>query len=149
MYAGTGASSGGDELGVLVDVDVVLVAIVVLPAFLRPAGITVFLRQFGRGLAPVDRHRIGLDEGVVLASVALDRHRDKGGVNDLAALEFDSSRRQCLIRSFEQGISQLVLFERFTKCPHGAGIGYVACQFKTEETHERQAVANLVLQALV
>ena len=41
-----------------------------------------------------------------------------------------------------------MLFERFTECPHGAGIGDVACQFKTEETHERQAVADLVLQAL-
>jgi len=52
MYAGGG--TGGGELGVLVDVDVVLVAIIALPAFLRPAGITVFLRQLGRGLAPVD-----------------------------------------------------------------------------------------------
>jgi len=42
-----------------------------------------------------------------------------------------------------------VLFERFTERPHGAGIGYVACQLKTEETHEKQAVADLVLQALV
>ena len=71
MYAG-GGTGGGDEIGILVDVDVVLVAIVVLSAFLRPAGITVLLRQFGRGFAPVDGDSIGLDDGVGLASVALD-----------------------------------------------------------------------------
>lgn len=43
-----------DELGILVDVDVVLVAIVVLIAFLRPACLRVFLRPFGRSLAPVN-----------------------------------------------------------------------------------------------
>ena len=74
MYVGGGTNSGGDELGVLVDVDVVFVTIVLLPTFLRPARITVFLRQFGRGLAPVDGDSIGLDDGVDLASVALDRH---------------------------------------------------------------------------
>ena len=90
MVAGGGSGGDGDELGVLVDVDRVLVAIVALPAFLRPAGIKVFLRQFGRGLAPHDGDSIGLDDGVGLASVALDRHGDKGGINDLTALEFDS-----------------------------------------------------------
>ena len=44
MYVGGGTNSCGDELGALVDVDVVFVTIVLLPAFLRPACITVFLR---------------------------------------------------------------------------------------------------------
>ena len=101
MVAGGGSGGGVDELGVLVDVDGVLVAIVALPAFLRPADITVFLRPFGRGLAPPVGDSIGLDDGVGLASVELDRHGDESGINDLTALEFDPWRSQRLIQSFE------------------------------------------------
>src|SRR5660397_234116 len=99
VYAGVGTRAGSDELGVFVDVDVVIVTIMVLPAFLRLAGITVFLRHFVRGLATIDRYRVFLDNGVVLASIALDGHRNKGGINNLTALEFDPHRSQRLVQS--------------------------------------------------
>ncbi|MBU4498958.1 MAG: hypothetical protein Q8M84_09475 [Thiobacillus sp.] len=46
---------------------------ILLPALLRPARDDVFLRQQGRGLAPLDGDGIGLDEGIVLVTVALDQ----------------------------------------------------------------------------
>jgi len=63
----------GDELGVLVDVDVVFVTIVLLPTFLRQRASQSFCAVWP-GSCPVDGDSIGLDDGVDLASVALDRH---------------------------------------------------------------------------
>jgi len=48
-------------------------AFILLPALLRPARDDVFLRQQGRGLALLDGDGIGLDEGIVLVTVALDQ----------------------------------------------------------------------------
>ena len=108
------------------DVDVVLEAKVVLPAFLCPACIDVLLRQFGRALAPVNGYSILLDDGVVFAAVALDRHGNESGVDDLSALEFNTEVSQRLTQAIKQGFGQLVCLEGFSKCPDGAGIGYVA-----------------------
>ncbi|MDO9007977.1 MAG: hypothetical protein Q7U80_07125 [Thiobacillus sp.] len=46
---------------------------ILLPALLRHARDDVFLRQQGRGLASFDGDGIGLDEGIVLVTVALDQ----------------------------------------------------------------------------
>ena len=89
MHVGRSAGRGRDELGVLVEVEVVLVAVVVLSALLRPASIDIFLCPLGRDLAPVDGCRVGLDDGIGLAPVALNGDRRKGGIDDLAAFEFD------------------------------------------------------------
>lgn len=59
MHIGGRTGLRRNELGIPVDVDMVLVAVVVLPTFLCPAGINVFLRQLGRGLAPFNRYRVG------------------------------------------------------------------------------------------
>ncbi len=138
-----------DEFGVAVDVDVALVAVVALSTFLRPAGVDVLLRELGRCLAPVDGDGVLFDEGVVFAPVALDRHGNKGGVDDLSALEFDAQIGQRLIETLEQGVNQIVGLERFAERPDGAGVGHVAREFETEEAHEGEPVGDLVLQAFV
>ncbi|CAH1213152.1 hypothetical protein NTGBS_970015 [Candidatus Nitrotoga sp. BS] len=66
MVAGGGSGGDGDELGVLVDDYGVLVAIVALPAFLRPAGITVFLHPFDRVLI----HPMGIASALMMALVS-------------------------------------------------------------------------------
>ena len=60
--------------------------IVVLPAFLCPARVDIFLRQFGRGSPPLDGHGVSFDGGVALGAVALDGDGNKGGVDDLSAV---------------------------------------------------------------
>ena len=121
----------------------------VLPAFLRPARIDVFLRQLCRGLAPLDGDGIELDEDIVLASVALNRYGDKGGVDDLPAFEFDAKVGQRLVQAFKQRIGELVFLERFAERPYGAGIGYVSGKAKPQKAHEGEPVADLVLQPFV
>lgn len=88
--AGISASLLGYELGVFVDVDVVFVAVVLLPILLCPARIGVFLRQLGFLGSPFDRHRSFFDESVFFSRVSLYRHGDKGGINDLPTFELDS-----------------------------------------------------------
>ncbi|MEQ1590872.1 MAG: hypothetical protein ABL892_00635 [Thiobacillaceae bacterium] len=122
MYAGIGAGLRGNKLGGLADVDVALVAVVVLPAFFRPEGINVFIVPAWQRSSPNRWGRDGFDDLVVLAFVALDGHGNKGCINDLATFEFAPQRGQHLIETLEQLIDQLVFFERLTEGSHGAGI---------------------------
>ena len=103
-HAGIRACVAGNEFGVFVDVDVVLIAVVVLPALLCPACVCVFVRQF-IGLigilAPLNRYSTCFDECVALAPIALDGYRHKGGVYDLTAFELDAllAGRSSAVRS--------------------------------------------------
>jgi len=92
---------------------------------------------------------IRFDDHVVLASVALNRYGDKGGVDDLSAFEFDTEVGQRLIEILEQGFNQAVFLDGFAECPRGVRIGYVARQLKPEEAHEGEPVADLVLQPFI
>lgn len=100
-------------------------------------------------LSPLYGHRPSLDEGVVVPAIGLDQHRDKDGINDLASFEFNAHLGKYLVLAIKQDLGELVLFEGFTKGPHGTRIGDVACQFNSQKSHERQAVCDLVLQPLV
>ena len=50
----------------------------------------------GYCLAPLQRHSVGFDESAVPATITPDRHRNKGGINDLATFEFDTQVNQHL-----------------------------------------------------
>ena len=66
MHAGISAGVAGNELGGLVDVDVVFVAVVVLPAFFGPPCVCVLVGQFVglvNVLAPLNGQRTGFNEG--------------------------------------------------------------------------------------
>lgn len=47
----------------------------------------------------------------------------------------------------EQGVHHIVGLEGFAERPDGTGIGHVAREFKTEETHEGKLIGDLELQA--
>jgi hypothetical protein len=126
MYVGGGAGRSSDELGVTVDVDVVLEAKVVLPAFLCPACIDVLLRQFA-GLLP---QSMGTASCLMMALSSRPLRWIGTGTKVASmicpALEFNTEVSQRLTQAIKQGFGQLVCLEGFSKCPDGAGIGYVA-----------------------
>ena len=115
----------GDDFGVAVNVDMVLVAVVILPSFLRPTCVDIFLCSLGWGLAPVNWHGVLFDNGIVFASVALNWHRDEGGIDDLSAFEFNAQIGQCLVDALEQGDNKMVGLEQFAERPDGAGIRHI------------------------
>ncbi len=80
MHVRRGDREGANELVLGIDVDVVLVAEESLAVLPRPTRLDILLLALG--LAPVLRDLALFDAAILLAAVALDRHRDDGSIND-------------------------------------------------------------------
>src|SRR5262245_35064385 len=91
-----------DELVLGIRIRVVLVAEKALVAFLRPARVTVLLTQLGRLLLPFRWRLAGLDGFILVAAVALFRHRHDRGINDLPATRHIALRGQMLVEAVKQ-----------------------------------------------
>ena len=105
MYAGIGGVVLLDELCLLVSLDVVLVAIVVLTALLRPAGIYILVAALVRlalllllGVAllclPKATAVAILDLLVLIMGVVLAGSFHKSGIDNLALVERQAERVQ-------------------------------------------------------
>ena len=73
-----------DQFVLVVDADVVFVAVVVLTILLRPPRLNILLPQLGRILFPILRCLTFLDLGVLFPAVALAGRGYQAGINDLA-----------------------------------------------------------------
>jgi hypothetical protein len=90
-----------DQLVLGVRIDVVLVAKEALAVLLGPAGIAVFLAQFGGLLLPGRRCLPSLYGFVLVTAVALLRHRHDRGIHHLPATRHVALRRKMLVEALE------------------------------------------------
>ena len=91
-----------DQLVLLVDIDVILIAVVALAVLLGPARVLVFLPLHVRLVVPGVRRLAFLDLLVLVARVAVLRHVDQASNNDLTALWHLPRRPQLLIEALER-----------------------------------------------
>ena len=108
-----------------------------------------FLCQLGRGLPAFHGNHALLDEGVVFASITLNGDRDKGGIDDLAALHFSSKVSQRPVQAIKQRGHPLVFLEGFSKGPDRACLGNIGRQIKAEKAQEGESVCLLILQPFI
>lgn len=99
MHRCSGRRVVTDELVLLIDVGVVLIAIKRLLIFLGPFGIHVFLSNLVRLRLPIFRHVSALDILIFFARVALTRHVYDRRVDNLPALGVQTFLPQRHIRS--------------------------------------------------
>src|SRR3954462_4019382 len=135
------------QLVLAVDIHVVLVAEVALAMLLRPARVDVLLRLLV-GL-PRDRRIAVLDRLVLFAAVALHGRRHDGGVDDLAAHGQVAPALQMGIEGLEQRLDQPRLRELLAIQPDRLGVGDPIREAQSQEAHEREPVADLILELVI
>ena len=105
MRARIGDAVYSNELAVFVHVKVIFVAVVILPTFLRPAGIGILLPRLGWAwtglggrIVPRNWYRAVFDQRPALHTVSLDRHRHERDLSELSAVHPYSRDTECLIK---------------------------------------------------
>src|SRR4051812_6589134 len=114
---------------------------------LRPARVDVLLRLLV-GL-PRDRRIAVLDRLVLFAAVALHGRRHDGGVDDLAAHGQVAPALQMGIEGLEQRLDQPRLRELLAIQPDRLGVGDPIREAQSQEAHEREPVADLILELVI
>lgn len=144
VHAGVGDHRLPHELVLHVHQCVELVAEVVLPTFLHPAGVGILLPQFVRDLFPFLGDIPLLDCPVFFGGIALARGLHDGGVNDGAFLGLVAGLLQYLVERPYQlvpGAGFLVLLEIVA---YGVLVGYDTVQAHADKAHEGKSVLQLV-----
>src|SRR4051794_26303076 len=118
-----------------------------LAMLLRPARVDVLLRRLV-GL-PRDRRIAVLDRLVLFAAVALHGRRHEGGVDDLAAHGQVAPALQMGIEGLEQRLDQPRLRELLAIQPDRLGVGDPIREAQSQEAHEREPVADLILELVI
>ena len=132
-----------------VHVDMVLVAVMALAVLLGPARVGILLGPLGRLVLPALGRLAILDPRVVVPAIALFGHRHDRGVDDLAAHRQVALLLQIAVEVLEQCLDHARLRQLFPVEPHRLGVGDLVLETETQEPHEREAVAKLVLHLVV
>ena len=161
-----------DLLVLLIGIDVILVAIVLLFAFLDPASLGVLPATLGLRLIPGLRDFACLERGVLgnrscaalppasmqsssrvlrrlkrlllVPSALRQRWRDHlAGTGDVAL------SRQVFMKAGKQDIDQSQALQPLTEQPDGLGVGHPVFQLQAQKTHEAKAVPYLVFDLVV
>ena len=135
------------QLVLAVDVHVVLVAEVALAMLLRPARVDVLLRLLV-GL-PRDGRIAVLDRLILRAAVALHGRGHDGGVDDLAAHGQVAPAFQIGVEGIKQRLDQPCLRELLAIEPNRCRVRDPILEAQAQEAHEREPVADLILDLVV
>lgn len=138
-----------DQLLLVIDSDVILVAVVRLPVLLGPARLGVFLALDMRVLFEALRGLTGFDLRVLLPRVALVRRLNKTGVDNLALAGLESLEIELAVEFQKQCPHQSLPRPLLPKQPHGFGIRYLVFGVHTQEPAKAEAIAYLVFQLVV
>lgn len=115
----------------------------------HPAGIAILLRQLGRLVLPAVGNAPVLDGLLLGQRVALLGRRHNRGIDDLAGHGKKARGPQGGIETLEQAVDRRRLLQRLAKCPDRIGVRHHIGQAEPEKAHERQAVLDQILGALV
>lgn len=138
-----------DEFGAFIDLDMVFVAIETGVVFLQPPGVNVFLAKLVGLLFPGFRRLACLDLRVFLAVVALARHFDNGGIDQLSVFGKDAVLVKRLIEPEKQHLDKFFLNQRFPEFPDRFAVRNFVAGFQSQKALEAQPVGNLVLRLIV
>ena len=127
--------------------DMVLVAEEALPVFLRPAGINIFLAAFV--LIPVFGFFPFFYLLILVAAIALYRHSNNTGINDLSFLSPEPMIVQKALKAGKQRLNDTGLGQIFTKPPYGCTVRNLAGGMKTKKAGERVVVEDLKFQGFI
>ena len=86
---------------------------------------------------------------VLLTSIALTRHLDNAGINNLAGFGENALIIQRLIESIEESFDHLFLNQGLTELPNRLAIGYAVAGFQTQKPFETQSIGDLVLHLVI
>ncbi len=143
------------QLALRVALDVVLVAVVVLPALLRPARLRVLVTLLV-GLPPLALLGIpqpfsfaSLDALVLVGRVALPRNAHEARVNHAPLVEYQPLAVQVVHEPLEQVAYLAAPDQTLAEQPYRPRFGYAVTIGKAQEAAERGAVHYLVLRLLV
>lgn len=160
MYTGIRGVVLLDELSLLVDLDMVLVTIVVLTAFLRPSGIDVLVAALvGLVLLPfLGVAFLGLPEGcsiagldllVLLTGVALAGRLHESSIDDLAFVEGQAKRIEVSPELVKQKVECSSLTQLVTACSHSLLVRNLSHGVYAKKLAETGPVDYLVLYLVV
>src|SRR5512139_1374486 len=130
-----------------VDVDMILVAVVVLSVLLRPPSIGILLTFLL--LTPILRNLSLFDLPVLLPAIALPGSLHKAGVDDLPFPSRKSFLLKKGIKPLKQPLDQPGLRQLLPKQPDGLLIWHRISQAQIQESHERYPVPNLKFDLFV
>jgi hypothetical protein len=117
MDMGGGRYAGLDEFGLLVDLEMILVAEEGFPVLLRLPHIDIFLPEFCRILRPRFRNRSGCDLLILGAGVALDGNFYDRRINDLPAFQAHAMRRDLREKCGETLLHRIMNDQRLLERP--------------------------------
>lgn len=104
MHRGIGLCIAPNELVLFVDIDVILIAVMILPMRDCPPGVGIFLPTFGRMHLPFGGRRNGFDARVLVRGIALLQDGHERGINELASSRLEPTGSQRGVESFKQNV---------------------------------------------
>ena len=147
MHFGTAYLIATDQLVFHIRRDMVLVAEEILPVFLGPAGVNIFLAMFV--IIPVFGCFAFFYPLILFTAVALYRHSDNTGINDLSFLSPKAMIMEEGLKSSKQRFDHVGLGQVFTKPPDGCAVWNLAGGMKSKEAGEGVAVEDLKFQGFI
>jgi hypothetical protein len=149
MHRRVGHRIASDQLVRPIHVHVVLVTEEALAMLLGPTRVFIFLAVLRRFPLPLRRRIAALDGLVLLARIALLRHRHNARIHDLPAARDVALRVEMLVKLIKQRLDQPDPRQLLAEQPQRRAVRNAILRPKTDKSRERRTIPNLIFNLLV